>query len=273
MPRTPVTTLHAWIRHAVTLAVAGVSCMATGQSIAISTAKDVHEMAQLCMYVQRVFKDYAMVGMGVTYHDPAKDLAAGIDTIDRFLADMESHHITPQLDQDVRAIHNGWDAVKAVVGQPPRQQAMGALHHRVEELVKSCETTADHLAEATGTRGEHEVVLLSALGMETQRLAALYMMKAWDTAGPDYPTEVKRITDEYRRIEAELLAADDKLVPPSTKTALKTLEKDFMVLSFMASRTSGRTVPTLMEKSATRVFDEMQILLQREEKHITRGKP
>ncbi len=38
------------------------------------TAQDVHEVADMCMYSQRILKDYALVGMNILYHDPKADL-------------------------------------------------------------------------------------------------------------------------------------------------------------------------------------------------------
>ena len=56
-----------------------------------ASAEDVHEVADICMYSQRILKDYALVGMGVTYHDPKKDLEENIKTVDKYFSDLKGH--------------------------------------------------------------------------------------------------------------------------------------------------------------------------------------
>ena len=67
------------------------------------------------------------------------------------------------------------------------------LRKKVEAYTVRCEQVAEDLAKDTGIKGEHDVVLVAELGLESQRLAALYLMKAWGVADAEY--ERGRIAD------------------------------------------------------------------------------
>ena len=235
-----------------------------------ASAEDVHEVADICMYSQRILKDYALVGMGVTYHNPKEDLEANIKMVDKYFKDLKGHKdkLNEQLNTEIQEIEQSWNAIKPEFQKTPDKAKMSDLHKKVEEYVVRCEAVAEDLAKDTGIKGEHDVVLVAELGMESQRLAALYLMKAWGVADPNYEEEVKQVVDETEKIYHELLAADEKLVSKEIKNKLKDNEKEFVSFGVMAKSTSGRFMPTAAEKSASRIFEAVRDILKREEELV-----
>ena len=233
-----------------------------------ASAQDVHELSDICMYSQRVLKDYALVGMGVTYHDPQKDIDANIKTIGNYFKDIESHKLNDKLKAEVVEVEKTWNEIKPEFEKAPDKARMSELRKKVEAYTVRCEQVAEDLAKDTGVRGEHDVVLVSELGLESQRLAALYLMKAWGVADPNYAQEVGQVVDETERIYQELLAADEKLVSKEVKTKLQTTEKDFIAFSVMAKSTSGRFMPSAAEENASKIFDALREILTMEEKLV-----
>ena len=233
-----------------------------------ASAQDVHELSDICMYSQRVLKDYALVGMGVTYHDPQKDIEANIKTIGNYFKDIESHKLNDKLKAEVVEVEKTWNEIKPEFEKAPDKARMSELRKKVEAYTVRCEQVAEDLAKDTGIKGEHDVVLVSELGLESQRLAALYLMKAWGVADPNYEQEVGQVVDETERIYQELLAADEKLVSKEVKTKLQTTERDFIAFSVMAKSTSGRFMPSAAEENASKIFDALREILTMEEKLV-----
>ncbi|MCW5198210.1 hypothetical protein VU06_00495 [Desulfobulbus sp. F3] len=233
-----------------------------------ASAQDVHELADICMYSQRILKDYALVGMNVTYHDPKKDLDANIKTIDKYFKDIESHKLNEKLMAEVTEVEKTWNAIKPEFEKAPDKAKMSELRKKVEAYTTRCEQVAEDLAKDTGIKGEHDVVLVAELGMESQRLAALYLMKAWGVADAEYDQEVTQTVDQTEKIYQELLAADEKLVSKEIKDKLKTTENDFIAFGVMAKSTSGRFMPMQAEKSASKIFDTLRTILTMEEKLV-----
>ena len=246
-------------------AVAAVCLAPTFSAAATASAQDVHEMADVCMYSQRALKDYALIGMGVDYRDPAGDLAASSKLVDRYLANIESHGLKQELDAEVREIEVAWKRIEPQLTASPTKEKMAELQPLVDSFAQRCEEVADHLAKDTGIAAEHEVVLIAELGMEIQRLAALYMMKAWGVPDDHYYEKVAEVLREYEEIYAELMAADERQVPTEVKVRLKEAEQHFLVFEVMAASKSGRFVPTLAEKKASELFAEIREILKLEE--------
>lgn len=233
-----------------------------------ASAQDVHEVADMCMYSQRILKDYALIGMDIHYHDPDEDLKKNVKIMRKYIADLESHHLKKKLDDEIRELEAMWVKIEPMISAKPIKKNMTLLHKQVEKFSHRCEEVAEDLAKDTGIKGEHDVVLIAQLGMESQRLAALYMMKAWGIADPNYYEEVHEVLDEYEKIYHELMEEDETLVSAEIKAKLKETEKHFRVFEFMAASKSGRFVPTLAEKSASKIFHEIREILKLEEELV-----
>jgi hypothetical protein len=233
-----------------------------------ASAGDVHEVADICMQANRILKDYALIGMGVEYHDPKKDLEENLERIEKEIKDLESHKLNEKLTAEIVEIGTSWHAIKPEFEKKPDKTKMHDLRVMVEKFTVRCEEIAEDLAEDTGIKGEHDVVLVAELGMESQRLAALYLMKAWGVPDPNYDEEVKQVVDQTEKIYKELLEADEKLVSKEIKEKLKSVEKDFIAFSVMAKSTSGRFMPSAAAKMASKIFERIQEILLMEQKLV-----
>ncbi|CAK8721383.1 MAG: hypothetical protein CDV28_10428 [Candidatus Electronema aureum] len=233
-----------------------------------ASAQDVNELDDICMYSQRILKDYALIGMGVTYHDPKKDIDENIKTIDKYFKDIESHKLNEKLKAEVVEVEKSWNEIKPEFQNAPDKAKMSELRKKVEAYTVRCEQVAEDLAKDTGIKGEHDVVLVAELGLESQRLAALYLMKAWGVADANYEQEVTQTVDETERIYKELLAADDKLVSKEIKEKLKTTENDFIAFGVMAKSKSGRFMPSAAEENASKIFEALREILAMEKKLV-----
>jgi predicted nucleotidyltransferase len=235
---------------------------------ASASAKDVHEMADICMQANRILKDYALVGMEVTYHDPAKDLKENLELIEKEIKNLEGHKQNKKIAAEIHEIEESWHAIKPEFEKTPDKSKMHDLRVMVEKFTTRCEEVAEDIAKDTGIKGEHDVVLVAALGMESQRLAALYLMKAWGVPDSNYEEQVKEIVEQTEKIYEELLSADEKLVSREIKESLKKVEKDFIAFSVMATSTSGRFMPTQADKMASKIFKELRKILTMEQELV-----
>lgn len=233
-----------------------------------ASAEDVHEMADICMQANRILKDYALVGMGVTYNNPAKDLQENLDAIEKEIKDLEGHKVNAKLTEEISEIDHSWHAIKPEFEKTPDKTKMHDLRILIEKFTARCEEIAEDISRDTGIKGEHDVVLVAELGMESQRLAALYLMKAWDVANPNYEEEVKEAVDQTEKIYHELLEANEEVVSQEIKKKLKHVEKDFIAFSVMATSKSGRFMPSAAEKMSTKIFNELRIILEMEKKLV-----
>jgi alanyl-tRNA synthetase len=235
---------------------------------ATASAKDVHDMADICMQANRILKDYTLIGMGVEYHNPAKDLKENLEDMEKEINDLKRYKLNDKLSSRIVDIENFWYEIKPEFKKKPDKTKMHDLRTIVEKFTTQCEEVAGVISQDTGIKGEYDVILISELGMESQRLAALYMMKAWGVADAAYEKEVKEIVDQTENAYKELLEADEKLVSGEIKEKLKSIERDFISFSVMATSTSGRFMPSAAEKIATKIFKTLRSILDMEEKLV-----
>ncbi len=234
------------------------------RTFASASVADVHNIAEICTSVQTVLKDYALVGMGVQYDDPAEHLKKTVEKIDQdFEALKKDHHLSPEVDALVIEKEKTWKKIREVVVAKPRQDAVLDLHIIIEKFDKECWEIAELIAKETHIEGEHYVIVASELGMEVQRLAALYMMRAWDVSNPNYFEEVETILEEFESYYHELTEkAYPKYIGDATKTKLDKIEKSFLVFEHMAASKSGRFVPALGQRSATRLIVQIDDVIK-----------
>ncbi|MCI5150361.1 MAG: hypothetical protein D3916_13410 [Candidatus Electrothrix sp. MAN1_4] len=269
MKRKPTTPKSNQVQTRFLLTLTGIiSLLFCTEVSATASAKDVHDMADICMQANRLLKDYALIGMGVDYHNPAKDLKENLEGMEQEIKDLEGHKLNKKLSSEIIGIEKSWHTIKPEFEKKPDKTKMHDIRTVVEKFTTRCEKVAEDISEATGIKGEHDVVLISQLGMESQRLAAIYLMKAWGVADPNYQDEVKEIVDQTEKNYQELLEADEKLVSGEIKGQLKSIEKDFISFSVMATSTSGRFMPSAAEKMATKIFKTLRSILDMEEKLV-----
>jgi len=234
-----------------------------------ASAEDVHQIIDICTSSERIMKDYALIGMKITYHDPKKDLDATVAKLDKEMEELEKHKLTKTLHDEEIALHHEWAKIEENLTHDPVQASALTLHHHVNTFAKHCEVLAEHLAQDTGSPAEHYVVLIARLNLNVQELAGIYTMKAWGSiADEEYYGEVHEILEDYSKTYNELISAKDEMVSASVKSKLKMLKKHFMVFEFMADSKSGRFVPLLIAKKANGIHEETTTILKQEESEV-----
>lgn len=240
----------------------------TTEVSANASVDDVHQVADICMQANRILKDYALVGMKVTYHDPAKDLKENLKLIEKEFKDLEGRKLNEKLSAEIAEIKQSWNTIKPEFEKTPDKSKMHDLLKQIEKYTLRCYSVAEDLAEDSHVEGEHYVVLVAQLGMESQRLAAEYIAHAWGVEDPLYEGEIKQIISDVERIIKELSDADDKLVSKEIKERLKDVEKKFISFGIMATSTSGRFMPSSAEKMASSLFEIIDAILEKEQELV-----
>lgn len=231
-----------------------------------ATAQDVHNIIDICTSSERIVKDYALIGMKVTYHNPQKDLEETVKHLDSEMAVLEKEPLPKALHEEEVGLHKEWEKIEENLTHTPEKKSALTLHHYVEAFAAHCEVVAEHLAKDTGNPAEHFVVLIARLNLKVQELAGTYVIKAWGAIGDEeYYREVAQILKDYNKTYEELMGADEKLVSAGVKKRLKVLKKHFKVFEFMAESKSGRFVPLLAAKKANKIHKETNEILKEEE--------
>ena len=84
-------------------------------------------MADICMQSNRILKDYALVGMGVEYHNPAKDLKENLEGMEKEIRDLEIHKLNKKLSSEIIEIEKSWHTIKPEFEKKPDKTKMHDL--------------------------------------------------------------------------------------------------------------------------------------------------
>ena len=241
---------------------------------AVSTAKDVHEVSDICISVQRALKDYVLIGLNFTYDDPQDDLDKSIKRIDFEFSDLlKDHHLGATLESEVEAIKRQWIQIKNILIKSPEKELALELHHQGQEFNKDCWVVAEHIASDTKIEGEHYVVVANELLMEVERLAELYFLKAWQVDAGDYYQQAEGILLEFENFYTELMNSDEKLIDKETKELLARTEKNFVIFEKMVASKSGRFVPALAQRSTKRIKADIHLIIEKIISNVEGSKP
>jgi len=231
-----------------------------------ANAQDIHDIIDICTESERIMKDYALIGMKITHHNPQKDLQETTKRLDSELADLLQHNLTVTLHDEEKKLEKEWAKMEEELKKAPSKEKALKLHQQINAFADHCEVLAEHLAKNTGNQAEHYVVEIARLNLFVQELTGLYIMKSWGTV-PDeeYYAEVKRILDGYQKTYQDILSADAGTVSEEVKAKLKELKKHFMLFEVMAESTTGVYVPRLISKKADLIQKETETILTEEE--------
>lgn len=246
----------------------GLGLMISGDRLeANASSENVQEIVEVCMLSNRMLKDYALIGMGVVYQDPVADLQAGMVEMSMYMSNgtLASQDLKEELGKSLRELDQGWKVIEPLLTNTPSKENVLDLREKIEGFSKKCEVVVEALATDTQIKGEQDLVLTGKLGMEVQRLAALYMIKAWGAEQSKYYSEVDKIKSQFNKNYKKLTEADNTIGSSELRTSLKKLDNHFLVFGFLASSKSGRFQPTRAEKISADVFYEVRDILLLEE--------
>ncbi|MCI5166939.1 MAG: hypothetical protein D3903_12815 [Candidatus Electrothrix sp. GM3_4] len=232
---------------------------------------DIHNVSEICMDIQRALKDYAQIGMNVSYHNALQeDLLA----IDEHINNIKmSDTLDKKKTAEILEIEKIWTIAKPKFQKKPfNKKTMHELHELIdEELTERCEKIIGEMSADTGIKGHEYVVLVGRLGVESQRLAAIYLLKAWGVNDPHYAKVVQHTLDETNQIYEKLMSADKELVSKEIKEALKEAKKKITVFGFMAKRKSGHFMPAEAAKIADDLYEMVSEILHMQRTLVERN--
>ncbi|MCI5162911.1 MAG: hypothetical protein D3917_13025 [Candidatus Electrothrix sp. AX5] len=222
---------------------------------------DIHNVSEICMNVQRVLKDYALIGMKTSFHD---HLQEDLAEIDEHINDIKAiDDLDKKKAAEILEIEKIWTAAKPKFQKKPfNKKTMHELHEVIdEELTERCEKIINEMSADTGIKGHEHVVHIGQLGVESQRLAAVYLLKAWGIDDPHYAKVVQHTLDEINQIYEKLMSADKEVVSTEIKEELKESKKKFIAFGFMAKRKSGHFMPAEAAKIADDIYEMLREIL------------
>jgi len=229
----------------------------TTATAAEATAQDVFEIEKVCMNTESMMQDHILIGMKITYGDPAKDIAEKKIIVEAFLNDVNNHHMKDKFHNEIQKVVDLWVLIKPRLTEEATLEESIDLRNQVATFVDKCIILGEHLAKAQGSDASQIIVLIGDMGIEVQKISVDYLLKAWGHKDSHYYDEIKRDIALYDDLHHRLNEIEEVKTNEVIKQELKFIDKNFLVFKFMAQSKSGRYVPLIASKNSSKIIEHI----------------
>ena len=206
------------------------------------------------MYTQRLLKDYAMIGMQNRFGNPEKDLKKIIKNFEDHLNALDTFNKQGETKAKIQEAKKAWQQIKPMLKKSPSAANAAILQGNLEKLLKtSDEITRLFAAQSHSTTGE--IINISGRQrMLSQRMASLYMLKAWGLKDPQFKKKLKDAMQLFKTSLDKLLHY--KKNTPEITALLQKAKRDFMFFEIMG-KSHSKFIPALIYKKSNEILKNM----------------
>ena len=222
---------------------------------ALTMDEAINDAGKQRMITQRLMKDYALVGMNLELGHPAEDLQRSIQEVDRILTELQSFAKDKKVQASLARIKQQWAPLKDVLQQTPDKSKAAQLQADLDQLLASCQENTEALTQVSGTQRGEIVGLAGRQRMLSQRMAALYMLKAWKIEKLEFEQQLAAAMDAFSSAQQQLEASP--LTTEEIHKLLSRVEKSYAWFEMMGKSKSGRVIPSLINKAAESILADM----------------
>ena len=159
------------------------------------------------MLSQRIVKAYCQVGLQVTPEVSQAQLGGAVKRFDSQLRSLAAHAPNAEARDAAARVATLWRGLRQTARAPVSRDGARELAGRSEAVLQASQTLVLALERAAGTP---EVKLVNTAGrqrMLSQRLAKLYMLRAWDIDSASAQADIDATGKEFAAALASLRAA------------------------------------------------------------------
>jgi len=225
-------------------------------------ARSLVDIDDLCVITNQMERDYAIEGMGIAQKVSAERLHQAEERFTKEFTEVEKGKLPSGIHQEVEGLKQGWQKINAILKSTPQKSQIKQLDTAVRGFSSDCEKVAADIQKKVDISGSEDALLLSRYNLDSQRLAAMYLMRAWGINDPRYQQEATALLDKSGKVMTQL--STSKQLSVTTKQRLAHIESQFKLFEFMAVRPTKRYVPALMNTKADTIVTEINEVLAKE---------
>lgn len=229
---------------------------AISSSAGVSNIQDaINKAGKQRMLTQRMLKEYTLVGMGVEYGRPKEKLNISITLFEQQLLELKRYPAGPGITDSLSKVEALWRPIKKIVSSPPDLTNIATLQRDMDALLQACHHTTQLLSEASPNESGYIINVSGRQRMLSQRLASLYMIRAWGLDDPEFSRKHAEVMEQFQAALQEL--EQSPVTTRNIKKKLKKVRSAFYWFEHTARNEDQKPVPTLITKSSDKILQRM----------------
>lgn len=210
------------------------------------------------MLSQRIVKAYCKLGLGVTPALSRQQLAEAARRFDAQLAMLSREAPNGGVRQALQREAALWAPVRRASAGAVTRAGARQLAQRSEELLLAAHDVVLRLESAAGTPQARLVNLAGRQRMLSQRLAKLYMLRAWGVAGADARAQIDDAAAEFTRALTTLRAAPENT--PAIAAELEAVDMQWGWFSTAIGQQGAQSYALVVAEASEAILNSMDLV-------------
>ena len=206
------------------------------------------------MFIQKMLKDYAMIGMNNTFGNPKEDLMNVIKEFEDHKKLLISFMLDNNININTKKIEPLWKDIKSILISKAEKSKALLLQEKLNKLLNKADEVTKLLATKSNKSSGEIINISGRQRMLSQQMASLYMLKVWGVGDNKFTDKLyetmKAFTKSHNILKNSTLNSD------KIDTLLISVDKSFMFFKMMA-KSKSKFIPSLIYKKSNDILKDM----------------
>jgi hypothetical protein len=215
----------------------------------------INESGRQRMLTQRILKEYILIGLDVKQEIAKKNRAAAVSRFEKNLLDLSSFVVNSKISEKLRQADELWQQIKPVAIATPDKSKVINLRQDLEKLLILSHQVVLLLVKESGDSKGEMVNIAGRQRMLSQRMANLYLLKAWELSNISYNKDLQLAMSDFRIAQKKLQKYERNT--KNINRLLQQVKTQFSMFEYTLKSKSGKFIPGVIAKASEKILVNM----------------